>query len=224
MPLPSLSTTCNALYTAGSKCCSIAKSAAVLGAKIASLEVIKQVDWKIEAYAMQELGSRGICLLKILEAAPSELRQSLRWTAKHIMTFKNETCTALSVQPKSVACLALGGVIEEVAFRYLFQEVILRKLPQKALEKFFPVYAEAVDSMPMKISRVALSSLFFTYLHQSPFFMDCATQGITAIMVRALFFSLLQEITQNSLYPIYAHTSMNLGIDEKIGALYFFRA
>jgi hypothetical protein len=122
----------------------------------------------------------------------------------------NETCLAVSIPLNSGKCLAVGGAIEEIIFRFAIQEMVLRQIPRKIIQKFAPGHEESIDFLSMRIMRVASSSLFFTFLHQSPYFLDCSTQGMTAILVMAVADSMLQEVTHNPLYSIYFHARHNL--------------
>lgn len=58
-----------------------------------------------------------------------------------------------------------GAVFEEVVFRGLIQEGVLRQLPKELLKRYFPGQEGIVDAIPFRICRVALSSLLFALAH-----------------------------------------------------------
>lgn len=86
---------------------------------------------------------------------------------------------------------------EEVEFRWLIQDVILKKLPKKILEHVAPEHLDKLNSNLAKISRVAATSLLFANCHLSS--LECSQGGGIPQLVGGLLYGLIYEYTELSL-------------------------
>lgn len=101
------------------------------------------------------------------------------------------------------------ALCEEVEFRWFVQDILLKKLPKKVIEKIAPDMANIVDSMPARISRVAAAALFFAICHAHA--LECAEGGGIYQLMGGLLYGALYEFSDNSLVNcINLHCIYNL--------------
>ncbi|HEV8051637.1 MAG TPA: CPBP family intramembrane glutamic endopeptidase [Parachlamydiaceae bacterium] len=89
---------------------------------------------------------------------------SLQEVLKHSPTKKiyNYAMPALGMP---IYANLLAPILEELENRFLFQEVLLKRMPKKIIEKVAPQYSTLVDSKIAKISRITLSTTLFILAH-----------------------------------------------------------
>lgn len=102
----------------------------------------------------------------------------------------------------------------------LFQEGLLKKLPEKLLKRSAPSYSHLVDSQSAKIARITLAASFFSLsstmgffwnnrLFSMPYF-DTTAHLLTRFAI-GLILGTIQEKTENPLYMIATHAGLNIG-------------
>jgi membrane protease YdiL (CAAX protease family) len=107
------------------------------------------------------------------------------------------------------ASIFVPALCEELEFRWFLQDILLKKLPKKVIEKIAPDMANIVDSMPARISRVAAAALIFAICHTHA--LDCAEGGGMEQLVGGLLYGALYEFAENSLVNcINLHCIYNL--------------
>lgn len=105
--------------------------------------------------------------------------------------------------------ILIPAVCEEVESRWFVQEIILRYLPKKIIEKISPDLVHMVDSLPARITRVAAAALIFALLHAHA--LECSTGGGVAQLIGGLLYSGLYEYHNNSLiHCVNLHVLYNL--------------
>lgn len=100
-------------------------------------------------------------------------------------------------------------IYEELECRYLLQELLMKKLPEKILQKYRPQSIKLVNHPAAVAARIFTSSLWFaaSHLHSH----DCSKHGgaLYAHFLAGLLFGKLQEDTGHSIYNIIAHAAIN---------------
>jgi len=111
-------------------------------------------------------------------------------------------------------------ITEELHYRLIIQEFLLKQLPKKILGYVLPTHVDLVDSKVAKCARVVISSLIFAlphYIspelagHTSPS-MDIScflSNRVFQVFGTGLILCALQETTGNIAYPIIAHMLNN---------------
>lgn len=104
-------------------------------------------------------------------------------------------------------------IVEEFKYRFLFQEVLLRRIPKMILNKCAPEYVHLVDATPTKIARVALSTLVFGLFHMGRS-ADHANQCLGsnygfAVLGAGAWLGYLAEKTNGIGHPILQHMKIN---------------
>ncbi|MCP5492022.1 MAG: CPBP family intramembrane metalloprotease [Chlamydiales bacterium] len=104
---------------------------------------------------------------------------------------------------------------EEITFRLLFQEIILRRLPKITLKIFGVKKAdEIVDHTFVRVMRLTVSAAFFALMHRSQFHPN-GSNGLPQFIF-GLFYGMILEransstqVILNILYTTLAHTMHN---------------
>lgn len=114
----------------------------------------------------------------------------------------------------------VAPITEELQYRLVIQEFLLKQLPKKILGKISPTHVDLVDSKVAKCARVVISSLLFALPHYiSPEFARHISPlvDISCILSNRVFNAFgmglilgsIQEITGDIAYPIIAHMLHN---------------
>ncbi len=91
----------------------------------------------------------------------------------------------------------IPAAFEELEFRWFIQDILLKRLPQKVINKVAPELNHLVDSMPAKISRVAASALFFAVCHTHT--LDCKEGGGIDQLIGGIIYGILYELDKENL-------------------------
>jgi membrane protease YdiL (CAAX protease family) len=104
-------------------------------------------------------------------------------------------------------------ISEELIFRVLIQQGILKKLPEAILNRFASSYTHLIDEKITKAARIALAALAFSLAHAiSPEvgWPNCSTFRLVNSFAIGLFLGKLQEETDSPLAPIILHMCIDL--------------
>lgn len=109
----------------------------------------------------------------------------------------------------AITKIFIPSLCEEIEFRWFVQEVLLRKLPKKIIERINPALTEMVDSMPARISRVAASALFFALCHT--YDLGCSQEGGISVLIGGLLYGGLYEFNNHEFVNcINLHVTYNV--------------
>jgi hypothetical protein len=105
--------------------------------------------------------------------------------------------------------ILIPAALEEMEFRWLIQDIALKKIPEKILKYIAPQYAHIVDSNAARISRIALAALIFSICHLH--LLDCSGGGGIEPLIGGLIYGYVYEYTNWSLFGcINLHSIYNL--------------
>jgi hypothetical protein len=161
-------------------------SVALLTVSYLDLNLSKQ----IEKYASQKL---GLCLIKML---PQKHGVNLLSKLIKPLAILNTKISALFGTNLS-AQLFIPAVCEELEFRWFVQEILLHQLPKQILEISAPDLAKKLETLPARISRVAVAALIFALCHTQV--LDCTQGGGISQLMGGLFYGSLYEFTDVSM-------------------------
>ncbi len=91
------------------------------------------------------------------------------------------------------------------------QNVLLRKLPKKVIEKISPTLVHLVDTLPARIARVAATAIIFAVLHVNV--LECDHGGGIHQLIGGILYGTLLEFTENVAYGINLHIVHNLLVE-----------
>ena len=91
----------------------------------------------------------------------------------------------------------IAAVCEELEFRWFVQEILLHQLPKKILEISAPDLAKKLETLPARISRVALAALIFALCHTQA--LDCTQGGGISQLMGGLLYGSLYEFMDLSM-------------------------
>ncbi len=110
----------------------------------------------------------------------------------------------------NLTAVAVNGVVEEIFFRGVCQQLLLRKLPQIILRKIAPDHLYLVDHIALRIARVVLVASLFALAHAAIF---GATGGMLLPHFAAgIFYSVLVEKEYSFSKIAAIHLVYNLAI------------
>ncbi|MCB1068374.1 MAG: CPBP family intramembrane metalloprotease [Simkania sp.] len=98
-------------------------------------------------------------------------------------------------------------VIEEVQFRYLLQQVILKHLPQTVLDRVFPNHNIDLDAVPFKILRVLVTASLFAAFHLNQY--SCEDGGGLDPFIGGLIYGTIIEAGGSIIHTIILHMLWN---------------
>ncbi len=103
------------------------------------------------------------------------------------------------------------AIFEEIAFRYVIQDLMLKKCVHKVLAKFAPTYAAFTNHKIYTLFRIAVSSYAFSLMHYSNYGMledEYVDNQINETFIMGFVFGVLKEF--GLAYAIGAHAMTNL--------------
>lgn len=116
----------------------------------------------------------------------------------------------LNVTNANFACrmvVVYGPVFEELVDRVILQEFLLKRVPEKILQKVSPQYSHLINHSAVKITRIFLSSVFFA-LHHS-WALTCISGDMYPYLLAGVTLGILQEVSGHPFYNIIAHLMAN---------------
>lgn len=161
-----------------------------------------------------QLSAGNICLHQYMSDRGAKAIQSLNYSSI-------EMHRALTPKNTFLQVAVWAPIIEEAQCRLLLQELLLKQLPKKILNKIAPQHAHLVDSKIAKITRVLVTSALFGVCHYIPaehsrilFHADKKEQcmlsnRVIGAFVGGVLLGSLQEATGNVAYPILLHMLNN---------------
>ncbi len=102
-----------------------------------------------------------------------------------------------------------GPVYEEILFRYLLQEQLLKKIPIQILNKNAPQYVSAINTKTAKIARIAFSSAVYALAHMNSPYPANGVDSIVHKFALSLILGAIQESTGNLFYSTAFHMGNN---------------
>lgn len=105
--------------------------------------------------------------------------------------------------------VVLIPAFEELIFRYLLQEQLLKTIPVQILNKVAPEYASAINTKTAKAARIAISSALFAIAHIGPKPLDSLVWVLPKFALGCIL-GAIQESTGNTFYSLGWHMGNNL--------------
>lgn len=136
--------------------------------------------------------SHGLCLGNLLSANGTDYL----WKVADPLARLNNL-VAHTFGSNLTTDLVIPACCEEVEFRWLVQELVLQKLPQKIVEQISPELAEQFDSKTAKVLRVITASVIFAFMHVHK--LSCENGGGTAQLFSGVLFGALYELSGQSI-------------------------
>ncbi len=116
----------------------------------------------------------------------------------------------LSVTKDNFNCrmgVVYGPVFEELVDRVLLQEVLLKRVPEKILQRVSPQYSHLINHSAAKITRIFLTSVFFALHHYWAH--TCSHGDMYPYLLAGATLGVLQEVSGHPFYSIVAHMIAN---------------
>lgn len=98
-------------------------------------------------------------------------------------------------------------VMEEVEFRYLLQQVMLKHLPQTVLDRVFPDHNIDLDAVPIKILRILVTASVFAACHITQY--SCDQGGGLDPLIGGLIYSTIIEAGGSVMHTSILHMLWN---------------
>lgn len=109
--------------------------------------------------------SRDICLNEII---PSQMKEMIYATGKLTDRIVMPLVSPLPTPLKQITSIAFAvPLFEEIQYRFLCQEFLLRRVPKMILNKLAPQSTHLVDAKLTKLARIALIAGLFALDHLS---------------------------------------------------------
>jgi hypothetical protein len=148
----------------------------------------------------------GICLDKVI---PKEAFSTLSKVSSPNIKLKNGIVELLGAPKEGfVEINILSSVLEESQFRILFQDVLLKRLPEALLDKIAPNHGTITGSISYRMLRVFLTSMLFAGAHTH--LLACEDGGAIAQLLSGLIYGSYVEFYGDYLMPIILHSLSNL--------------
>ena len=100
-----------------------------------------------------------------------------------------------------------GPIYEEFLLRILLQEMLLKKIPEKILQRVSPARAHLTHQFLTKIARVFTSSVFFALAHAQGY--TCGNGDLYPYFFGGTILGMLQEVSGHPVYNTIAHMAAN---------------
>jgi hypothetical protein len=122
--------------------------------------------------------------------------------------------TVFSVKASTTLVIGIvAPVCEEIVFRCLIQNVLLKRIPQYIIKNVSPGKEIALDSSIAKAARIALTAILFSACHRSNFGLfpnSYVSMQLIATFVMGIGFGVLEETKAGLLGSISAHSINNI--------------
>lgn len=96
--------------------------------------------------------------------------------------------------------------MEEILFRGVLQEFLLKRLPQRILHTFAPRRAWIIDSTPLKVMRVLAVSTLFALVHEE---VRACERSIGPQLAGGFAFGYQMEVSESLIPAIQQHLMWN---------------
>lgn len=130
----------------------------------------------------------------------------------HTNVFKKYNLDKWVLDPINFEISVRGPIYEELFFRLGIQELLLKRLPKKIIQKFAPSKASWVDCRVAQIARITLSSALFAMAHVDRAVL-CKTlnncDSFIGTLIQGLIAGVIQEKTNNIFYSTALHIAHN---------------
>lgn len=145
----------------------------------------------------------GLCMSNIM---PSNSKRVISQVNGILTTPQKQIVKHLQLTPIQAAN-SISPLAEELQFRYLFQQLALRDIPQAFFNKFYPEKNISMDTTALKIFRTFLTAAIFTALHQQ--YAECEHGGGVETFIGSLIYSGLIESGESIILTIILHLMWN---------------
>lgn len=134
------------------------------------------------------------------------LNKVVKW-----LTFPTSQISALLNLNKISEGVLIAPLVEEVEFRVILQQFLLKNLPKALLDKYFPDHQINFDSALSKGARILITAGIFAILHFQA--AQCENGGAISQFMGGLFYSTLIELGDSVLTTMNLHVLFN-GLNE----------
>ena len=128
------------------------------------------------------------------------------------------SCVGILITPRKIFSSVFGlsreraersivPVMEELEFRYLLQQVMLKHLPQTVLDRVFPDHNIDLDAVPFKILRILVTASIFAACHINQY--SCDQGGGLDPLIGGLLYSAIIEMGGSVLHTTILHMLWN---------------
>lgn len=154
---------------------------------------ISAIDLKLTPLITRfAIDKMGLCVNHIIS---NQTKSLLSYIVSPLAKFNNKLGQVFG--NNLAGTILAPAALEELEFRWLVQDVVLKKIPEQILKTIVPEYAHIVDSDVARISRIALTALLFSasHLHQ----LNCSEMGGIGPLIGGLIYGYVYEYTDLSL-------------------------
>ncbi|WP_420422201.1 type II CAAX prenyl endopeptidase Rce1 family protein [Simkania sp.] len=148
--------------------------------------------------------SSGYCLENLVSKSVKSVFNS--W-AQVATTPMRSLSNFFSVR-NEVAATTFSPVLEELEFRYLLQQVMLKHLPKTVLDQVFPDHGINLDAAPFKILRTLITASLFAVLHTDQY--SCDEGGGVGPLMGGLIYGMIIEGGGSVVNTINLHMIWNM--------------
>lgn len=114
------------------------------------------------------------------------------------------------VKAQPYSCI-IGPIIEEIAFRFLLQDILLKRVPKYIIKKILPGKETVVDNRITKVFRILFTATLFaashtdyTFFYKTHVFIVGITSGVLKESKMGILGAIGYHITNNSLVNIFS--------------------
>jgi len=179
----------------------LSKDVTILGAKLTGIVTSEVLSHRFITHYTQK---SGICWANVLNSEASLLSKRL----SHNLSIPARWISNSIGMNSDQAGYTIVPLVEELEFRLLFQQVILKKIPQAALDNFFPNHKIDMDALSFKIARSLLTAAVFSLAHFQ--YHACDADGGVSVFLGGLLYSSLIECGDPLTTTINLHILWNI--------------
>lgn len=142
-------------------------------------------------YIMPSLAERGVCFSNLFSISSMKNYRTFLSPVLSLPSLINKHVFGGGPEQSFFKTGVLAPICEEVEFRFVLQHLILKKIPQRILEKVAPDYAEMIDKWPVQILRAFTVAVLFAAAHSQA--LSCEDWGGIPQFVGGLLYGLINE-------------------------------
>ena len=178
----------------------VSKDVTILGAKLTGVVTSEVLSHRFITHYTQKA---GICWANVLNSEAAQLSKRL----SHNLAVPARWISNSLGMNRIQASNTIAPLVEELEFRLLFQQVILKQIPKTALDTLFPNHKIDMDAPSLKIARSLLTAAVFSLAHFQ--YHACEADGGVSVFLGGLLYSSLIESGDSLTTTISLHILWN---------------